>query len=132
MPAGGYRVPKIRISAGTIQQDAELNETQTAQRIWEALPFEIAGSRWGDEIYFWIPVQAGTERGQAVVEAGDLGYWEPGSAFCIFWGPTPASRGDEIRPYSPVTVFGRLTGDPRVFDAFASGTTVRVERIDQT
>ena len=63
---------KIRISVGAIQQDAELNETQTARRIWEALPFQIAGSRWGDEIYFSIPVQAGTERGQAVVEAGDL------------------------------------------------------------
>jgi uncharacterized protein len=63
-----------------------------------------------------------------VVEAGDLGYWEPGSAFCIFWGPTPASRGDEIRPYSPVTVFGRLLGDPKAFGAFTSGAPVRVER----
>ncbi len=120
---------KIRVTAGNVSQTATLNETKTAQLVWDALPFEISGSRWGDEIYFSIPVDCGTERGQATVEAGDLGYWEPGSAFCIFWGPTPASRGDEVRPYSPVTVFGHLSGDPRAFDSFTSGTTVRVERL---
>jgi uncharacterized protein len=57
-------VRRIRILAGGIEQEAELNETSTAQRIWDALPFEVAGSRWGDEIYFAIPVRAGTERGQ--------------------------------------------------------------------
>lgn len=121
---------RISITAGSIQAEAELNDTTTAQQIWAALPFEVAGSRWGDEIYFAIPIEAGTERGQEVVEAGDLGYWEPGSAFCIFWGPTPTSHGDEIRPYSPVTVFGRLAGDPQTFAPFASGTTVRVSRAD--
>jgi uncharacterized protein len=119
----------IRISAGAVRQDATLNDTETARRIWDALPFEVAGTRWGDEIYFAIPVRPATEQGQEVVEPGDLGYWEPGSAFCIFWGPTPASRGDEVRPYSPVTVFGHLSGDPRAFDSFTSGTTVRVERL---
>jgi hypothetical protein len=123
-------VRTILITAGPVRQVAELNDTQTARQIWDALPIETAGSRWGDEIYFAIKVEAGTEHGQEVVEAGDLGYWEPGSAFCIFWGPTPASRGDEIRPASPVTVFGRLTGDPRAFDGVASGTPVRVERAD--
>jgi hypothetical protein len=121
-------VRKIRISAGGVEQDAELNDTQTASQLWEALPLEAAGSRWGDEIYFAIPLRAGTERGQEVVEPGDLAYWEPGSAFCIFWGPTPASQGDECRPYSAVTVFGRLVGDPKAFAAVSSGATVRVER----
>ncbi len=122
---------QIRITTGDVQQTATLNATRTAQQVWEALPLDITGSRWGDEIYFSIPVDCGTERGQATVEAGDLGYWEPGSAFCIFWGPTPASRGDEIRPASAVTVFGRLTGDPAAFAAVASGTTVRVERVSE-
>ncbi len=121
----------IRITAGQVRQDATLNDTETARRIWDALPFEVDGSRWGDEIYFAVPVQAGTERGQEVVQAGDLGYWEPGSAFCIFWGPTPASRGDEIRPANPVTVFGRLDGDPKAFDGFRSGALVRVERVEE-
>ena len=46
--------------------------------------------------------------------------WPPGSAFCIFYGPTPASRGKEIRPASPVNVFGRVLGDPKVFKCGAS------------
>jgi len=121
---------KIRITTGDVQQTATLNETRTAQHVWEALPFDVSGSRWGDEIYFSIPTNCGTERGQATVDAGDLAYWEPGSAFCIFWGPTPASRGNEIRPANPVTVFGRLDGDPKAFDGFRSGTRVRIERID--
>ena len=122
---------QIRITAGEVQQTATLNDTRTAHQVWDALPFEISGSRWGDEIYFSIPVDCGTERGQPTVEAGDLGYWEPGSAFCIFWGPTPASRGDEIRPANPVTVFGRLDGDPKAFDGFRSGTRVRIERVEE-
>jgi hypothetical protein len=121
---------QIRITAGTVSQLAQLNDTRTASLIWDALPFEIAGSRWGDEIYFAIPVAAGTEKGQAVVDVGDLGYWEPGSALCIFWGPTPASRGEEIRPASPVTVWGKLLGDATEFDAVRSGTRVRVERTE--
>ena len=122
---------QIRITSGTVSQTATLNDTQTAQLVWDALPFDISGSRWGDEIYFSIPVHTGTERGQATVSAGDLGYWEPGSAFCLFWGPTPVSRGNEIRPANPVTVFGKLDGDPKAFDVFRSGTRVKVERVEE-
>jgi hypothetical protein len=62
------------------------------------------------------------------VEAGDLGYWPPGRAFCIFFGPTPASEGGEIRPASPVNVVGRVAGDPTVFRKVRAGTRVRIER----
>jgi uncharacterized protein len=122
----------IRITAGDVEQAAELNATKTAQLIWDALPIEASGSRWGDEIYFSIPVQAGTERAQEVVDPGDLAYWEPGSAFCIFWGPTPASRGGECRPYSPVTVVGKLSGDPGAFASVSSGAHVRIERAEDS
>jgi hypothetical protein len=62
------------------------------------------------------------------VDLGDLAYWPPGSAFCIFFGPTPMSRGSEIRPASPVNVFGRLRGDGRILRQVRSGTMVKVER----
>ena len=118
---------RITISAGRVQVRAELNDTQTAQAIWEALPIAVRGSTWGDEIYFTIPVKQPTERGQEVVEHGDLGYWEPGSAFCIFFGPTPMSRGDEIRPASPVTVVGRCLDDANLFRSVRSGEMVQIE-----
>ena len=119
---------KIRITVGKITSDAVLNDTKTAAAIWEALPLSIPGQTWGDEIYFVIPVKARPENASEVVEKGDLSYWPPGSAFCIFYGPTPASQGDEIKAASPVTVFGRVLGDPTVFKPVRSGTTVRVER----
>jgi hypothetical protein len=119
---------RIRITAGAVKADAILDESSTAQVVWDALPLSIAGDTWGDEIYFGIPVKAKPERPQETVEMGDLGYWPPGSAFCIFFGRTPASRGAEIRPASPVNVFGRVIGDPTVFKTVAAGTTIRIER----
>ena len=121
---------RIRITAGGISLLAELNDTQTAQKIWDALPIRERGSRWGEEIYFGIPVRMETEKGQAVVNLGDLGYWAPGNAFCIFFGPTPVSRGNEIRPASPVTVFGRVEGDATQFKRVRDGQEVVVERAD--
>ena len=113
---------------GKVTADAVLDDSATASAVWKALPLHVAGQTWGDEIYFSIPVKAKPEKPLETVELGDLGYWAPGSAFCIFYGPTPASRGSEIRPASPVNVFGRVLGDPKVFKTVRSGTTVRVER----
>nr|MBC7245805.1 hypothetical protein [Chloroflexota bacterium] len=120
---------QIRIRAGSIEVIAELNDTHTADAIWAALPFSAAGNTWGDEIYFSIPVKLQEENAQAVVSLGDLGYWPPGHAFCIFFGPTPVSKGQEIRPASPVNVFGRVIGDPTVLRKVRDGETVTVEAI---
>ena len=119
---------KIRIMAGSVEAEAKLDGSKTAQALWEALPLSAKAETWGDEIYFSIPVHLKEEHPKEVVGLGDLGYWPPGSAFCIFFGPTPASRGQEIRPASPVNVFGRIVGDPKVFTKVRSGTVVRIER----
>ena len=119
---------QIRIKAGSVEVDAELNGTNTAQAIWEALPISARCNTWGDEIYFSIPVTVEVEDGQEVVELGDLGYWPPGKAFCIFFGPTPASGPGEIRPASAITIVGRVVGDPKVLKAVASGADVTISR----
>ena len=119
---------RIRITAGSVSADGTLDGSATAQAIWAALPLAVAGQTWGDEIYFSIPVTVGPESPRETVELGDLAFWPPGTAFCIFFGRTPASRGEEIRPASAVNVFGRVQGDPTVFKRVRSGTTVRVER----
>ncbi len=121
---------RIRITAGEVSATAELNATQTAELIWEALPIDSTAQRWGQEIYFDIPVNTGNEKEQETVEMGDLGYWPPGTAFCIFFGPTPMSEGEEIRPASPVTIFGKIEGDPTVFKSVASGTAIKVEKAE--
>lgn len=117
---------KIRIIAGTVEAEAELNDTRTAQAIWEALPIKGRVNLWGDEIYFSIPLSLELEAGQKLVSTGDLGYWPEGNAFCIFFGPTPVSQGDEIRPASPVTVFGKVIGDTTVFKKVATGTETTI------
>ena len=122
---------RIRIStpsSGEVQAELTDENPETAKAIWEALPLEARANTWGDEIYFSIPVNIEVENPKAVVDLGDLGYWPPGNAFCIFFGPTPMSRGDEIRPASPVNVFGRVIGDPKVFKAVRGGEKVRLER----
>jgi hypothetical protein len=62
------------------------------------------------------------------VDLGDLGYWPPGRAFCVFFGPTPMSGPNEIRPASAVAVVGRVAGDPKVFKKVRAGAKVRIER----
>lgn len=123
---------QIQIRAGDVQVIAELNDNRTADAIWEALPLSAAGNTWGDEIYFGIPVRLQAENAQAVVSLGDLGYWPAGNAFCIFFGPTPVSRGQEIRPASPVNVFGRVIGDPTEFKKVRDGETVTVEQVRES
>src|SRR4030042_4989506 len=107
---------KIPSLVSELKVEAELNESNTARMIWEALPIEAKANLWGDEIYFSIPVKTGQEKGaREVVSSGELGYWPPGHAFCIFFGPTPASRGDEIRAASAVNIMGKVLFAPKVF-----------------
>ena len=119
---------KIKVSAGSVEVAAELYDTQTADLVWDALPIRASGSVWGDEIYFRTPVSAEEQDAVPTVEMGAVAYWPPGQAICLFFGPTPMSVGDEIRPASPVNVFGRIVGDPTVLKAVSSGAGVKVER----
>lgn len=121
---------KVIIRVENIKADAELNDSKTAQEVWKTLPIENNINTWGDEIYFSIPVKIGPESAKAVVSEGDLGYWPPGTAFCIFFGPTPVSQGDEIRPASPVNVFGRIIGNCKIFKKVTSGAKIIVEKAE--
>ncbi len=117
---------RICITTDQLSAEAELNDTKTAALILAALPLEAAANTWGDEVYFSVPVTCAPENAHEVVELGELGYWPAGSAFCIFFGPTPISRCNEIRPASAVNVFGKVIGDPTVFKSVRTGEIVRL------
>jgi uncharacterized protein len=122
---------KITISAGDVTLLAELNEGPTAARLWELLPLEGSANTWGDEIYFEIPLVLEQEAdARAEVAVGELGYWPVGHAFCIFFGPTPASRDERPRAYSPVNILGRVLGDATFFRVVESGDQVRLNRVE--
>ena len=121
----------IRISIGIVSVEAEMLDTPTAGKILEALPLESAANVWGDEIYFDIPLSLDPEPdARADVAVGDLAYWPAGAAFCIFFGPTPVSTGDQPRAYSPVNVFGRVIGDVKLFKGVLSGARVKVTKTE--
>ena len=117
----------ISIEIGEDVFRASLRDNPTADALWAALPIECGFNTWGEEIYFDTGVSVDPEDTQATVELGDLGYWPPGRAMCLFYGATPASGPGEIRPASPVAVFGRLEGDPTALKR-VRGRRVRVSR----
>ena len=122
---------RIRITADNVSATATLNDSSTADAIWDALPLEAQANTWGEEIYFGIPVHLNEADGASdVVDMGDLGYWPTGHAFCIFFGRTPASKGDEIRAASAVNVFGRVEGDATVFAGVSGGASIRIEKFE--
>jgi hypothetical protein len=117
-------VRNIRIKAGTVTVEAALNDTKTAEAVWNVLPLRFSASTWGNEIYFAIPLKMKQENGQDVVGMGDITYWPPGNAFCIFFGATPVSHGTEIRPVSAVTVIGKVMGDSTILRNYRDGEEV--------
>lgn len=122
---------RIKISSGEITLKATLNESLTAMRIMEALPLEGKAVRWGEEIYFSIPVNVGeSEDAKQDMEVGELAYWPSGSAFCIFFGPTPVSTDDIPRAYSNVNPFGQLDEDASPLKKIQDGKLIRIERLD--
>lgn len=120
---------KLRITVGSLSMEAELNDTPTAAKIAAALPLSATFNTWGDEIYFSIPVDAPLDSSAAeVVKVGDLGYWPTGKAFCIFFGPTPASSGTAPVPASAVNLVGRILGDATRFRDVMHEKLVKLER----
>ena len=130
---GSHGPRRIRISSGNLSLSATLTDNRAARALWKQLPVEAKASTWGHEIYFPVPIElASTKDDKDVVAMGDIAYWPPGSAVCIFFGRTPASRGEEIRAASPVTLLGKIEGDPTLFNTVEAGQLVRVEQDTST
>ena len=122
---------KITITISDHTFTAVLKDTPTANKLWDALPVEGQGNRWGEEIYFEIPVNAAQEPdARQDVEVGTIAYWPVGSAFCIFFGPTPVSQGDKPRAYSPVNILGKIEGDIKALKNVPQGAAVRLTKAD--
>jgi uncharacterized protein len=98
----------INILAGQLDIKVQLNETKTAKEFFEILPISSNVNVWGNEIYFSIPLKADIENGIEEVDIGTIAFWPPGSALCIFFGKTPASRGNKPQAASPVTIIGSI------------------------
>ena len=121
-------MPDLRVTVDDLELDASWTDDSpdTRAAVGEALPLSGDAARWGDELYFRTAVDVPAENATAEVPVGALAYWPQGNALCLFWGPTPASRGDEPRAASPVNVVARLE-DVGPLSAVDGGATVTVE-----
>ena len=120
---------KINIRFDSIAVTAILNTSNTSNLIWKNLPISSSVNTWGDEIYFTIPVSDEQRGSQEIVDLGDVGFWPPGNAFCLFFGQTPLSSEGNIKPASPVNVIGKLEGDINILKSIPSGEKVIVEKL---
>ncbi len=106
----------------------ELNDSATADAVYLALPLEAYVNVWGEEIYFEIPVHMKLENGKKVMEVGEVAYWPQGDAFCVFFGPTPVSKGTKPEAYSPVSPIGRVVADAASLKELGDRTLIRLEK----
>lgn len=119
----------IKITAGSVSLTAELDDTFLAETVAAKLPVETTPNEWGDEFYFEIPVKSGLdETATKKVKVGDIGFWPPGNAMAIFFGPTPMSSGAEPVPASAVCILGRITGDATLLKRARGARTIRIEK----
>jgi len=123
-------VPDLRVSIDDVELAAEWTDDSpdTRAAIEAALPIEGRATRWGDELYVRTPVDAPVENARKEVPEGAVAYWPQGNAVCLFWGPTPASVGEEPRAASPVNVVALLSDHERL-DAIDGGADVRIEAV---
>ena len=89
---------------------------KTISSILKCLPISVGIHVWGEEIYTDpIPIVESNENQKELVNLMDVAYWQPGKAICLFFGPTPLGTNGEIRPYSPVTIIGRIKDTDKSF-----------------
>lgn len=114
---------KLRIvcRAAGVDVTATVNDSASARALLQALPIDAAAQRWGREVYFTVPVAVGAEDPVEAVACGDIAYWPPGPAFCIFFGQQPVSS---------VNPLGAIEGDATVFDGVEDGQDIRLEAAD--
>jgi hypothetical protein len=122
---------RLRITAGSVALDIETRDTPTTAAILRALPIHSTVLTWGEEVYFDTPVSVPREpEAKTVVDAGEIAFWTDGDAIAIGFGPTPVSRGEEIRLASPANIWADALGDVRALASLRAGAQISVDRIE--
>lgn len=119
---------EVKILLGDIEVKAWLNGSNAAAGVLQALPLASRVSLWGGEVYFPVPVDVALENAKEIVTLGDVAYWPPGKAICIFLGKTPLTRGEAIRPLTPVEVIGRIEVPQGLVERLRQGDKIRMWR----
>ena len=117
---------KIKITINQLEFEATVYENEGAAQLLESLPLSFSMSRWGDEYYGSIPTEIYEgDDSRDVLEIGEIAFWPPGNAFCIFFGPTPMSEGSEPRAASDVVPLGMIDGGDGILSLRDLGPSVK-------
>jgi uncharacterized protein len=94
---------------------------ETAKGIYESLPVKADATKWLEEVYFGMELKMDYENPSPRTEAGDLSYWPPGPAFCVFYG--------ESQPVSDVNNFGKVTENLELFKQVQDGDKLIIQKL---
>jgi len=113
--------------------DLDLDDSvspNTVKSFLDNLPFTVGVNLWGEEIYTdESPIDVGEENAKSPVELFDVAYWPSGKAVCLFYGPTPIGNKNEIKPYSPVNVIGKISNaDKQILSELKDGMKVTFQK----
>ena len=120
---------KCKICIKNYEIIVHLNDTETAEKIWDSLPINSKINVWGEEIYFYVSVSADLANdAKAVINLGEIVYWSAGKAIAIGFGKTPISQGNEIRLADKCNVWGKTNFYLKKLVNINSGCDVLVEK----
>lgn len=108
----------LAVTVEDVEFEAEWTGANPGVReaVEESLPISRTAHRWGDELYASVPLEVTPAETDSRVPEGGVAYWPDGPALCLFWGPTPASEGEEPRAASPVATVARIEDHERLAD----------------
>ena len=120
---------RVRLETAQGPFDGVFDEGEIAKALVQKLPITSTVMRWGDEIYFDVPVAMANTKPTREVKVGDIGYWPDGPSLCIFFGKTPASKASEPRPTSDVTIVGHADAPAALLRSIQQGTPITLNPI---
>ena len=78
---------KCKICIKNYEIIVDLNDTETAEKIWDSLPINSKINVWGEEIYFYVSFSADLANdAKDVINLGEIVYWFAGKAIAIGFG----------------------------------------------
>lgn len=93
-------------------------DTPISERLLKHCPFISKATIWKEEIYFETPIEISPNKLVLRVRPGDVTYWPPGRALCLFYGIT--------QPYSPVSPLGEIIGPLYSLREIEDGAEIKV------
>ena len=122
---------KIKIKFSNNFIIVELNNTDTAKKIYDSCPIRSITNTWGNEIYFETAIKVKKDKtAKDIINLGEIAYWVEGSSIAIGFGPTPISKADEIRLVTKANIIGKTKSNLSLLGMVNSGEIVIVERMD--